>query len=110
MSEQFYLFSGKLDTIPIWVIDAAKGYEKKSGLFFIDRLGKPVSGAIAYMKIIGSGKKESGQYPGRAVTTMQSPIKLVNSNFRLVLDSTLGVLGANAVRFVDFWKVDSTFC
>ena len=101
-------YAGLRDTaIKIWAIDAAKSGTNASGIYFIDKDGIPVTGYASYVKIIRSGKRNMLGVSAGSITSLQSPVKLVNGVTRLVFDSTIGIIAAGAARFKDFWKVDS---
>ncbi len=92
----------------IWAIDAGKGGSGSSGIFFIDRDGKPVTGFASLIKIVRSGKRNLQSKSIGTITSLQNPIKIVNSINRIIFDSTTNVIAANVVRYKDFWKVDSS--
>jgi hypothetical protein len=97
-----------IDTaMKIWAIDLSKAYGGSPGIFFVDKDGIPVSGFATGIKIIRSGKRNLQGTSAGAITSLQSPVKLVNGVNRFVFDSTTAVIAASAAKFKDFWKVDS---
>lgn len=103
----YYQFE-ESDPLRLWAIDAAKGKEGHKGIYFIDKNGVPFSGDANEIRIIRSGRRNIGGATVGSVTSLQTPVKLVNGQLKLVIDSVTGVIAANAGRFRDFWKVDST--
>jgi hypothetical protein len=92
----------------VWVIDASRGSEHHRGMYLIDAGGRPYSGEILTAKVLRSGRRNMASTPVGTITSLKSPVKMVNSIPRLVFDSTTGVIASQAARFKDFWRVDST--
>ncbi len=92
----------------IWAVDASRGKEGQKGIYFIDRDGIPYTADAEYIRIIRSGKRNLSGVPVGSVTSLATPLKKVNGDWRIVFDSATHVIAANAARFKDLWKVDST--
>lgn len=95
----------------IWAIDAEKGSEAHRGIYFIDANGQPVStekNDLSSLYILRSGKRNMAGAGVGAVTAMANPVKWVNNQWQMVLDSNSRIINASAARYKDFWRVDST--
>jgi hypothetical protein len=92
----------------VWAIDAVKGTEGHRGIYLIDMNGRPFSGEILTAKVVRSGRRNMPSTAVGSVTSLKSPIRIVNNVPRLVFDSTTGVIASGAARFKDVWQVDST--
>ncbi|MCW3094076.1 MAG: hypothetical protein JWP81_5145 [Ferruginibacter sp.] len=103
-------FIGLKDTVlKIWALDVSKGSGSAiDGIYFIDKNGLPVTAAAKSIKVIRSGKRNMIGVSAGSVTSLQSPVKLINGISRFVFDSTIGIINASAVKFKDFWKTDSS--
>jgi len=95
-------------TMRVWAIDLAKSGGTSTGIFFIDKDGKPITGLASSMKIIRSGKRNLQSISAGAVTSLQNPIRIVDGVNKIVFDSASSVIAASATSFKDFWKVDSS--
>jgi len=101
----YYFYIGPVVPQRAWAVDVSKGMEGYKGIYFIDQDGKPFSGTNDSVVIIRSGKRNMAGIPIGGVTSLQSPIR----GNKIVIDSTSGVLAANAAQFKDFWRTDSSF-
>jgi hypothetical protein len=97
-----------LVAIKIWAMDMGKANPSTPGIYFIDKDGIPVSAMANSMMIIRSGKRNMLGASAGSVTSLQSPVKIVSGVPRIVIDSTIDVIAANAAGYKDFWKVDSS--
>lgn len=107
-NNDYYIFDGKESRKKIWAIEAAKGIEQKNGLFFIDADGKPFSATGATIRILRSGKRNQAGVAVGSITSLASPVRIVNDTTRFVIDSTIGIINTAAAVFKDFWRVDSS--
>lgn len=103
-----YFYSDQVNIRRLWAIDASKGTEKHEGIYFIDKDGIPYNGVAESVKIMRSGRRNILNAFVGTITSLENPVKEVSGVTRLVVDSSIAVLNASAVRFKDFWKVDST--
>lgn len=102
-------YIGLKDTaIKIWAIDAAKSNNNQTGIFFIDKDGKPITGYANYVKIIRSGRRNVLGASVGSVTSLKNPMQQVTGVNRIVFDTTSRIINANAAVYKDVWKVDST--
>jgi hypothetical protein len=92
----------------IWAIDAAKGKEKETGIFFIDKNGRPFSGRAESIIILRSGKRNLGSVSLGTVSSLINPIRMISGKERILFDTTSMVLNASAATYRDFWTIDST--
>ncbi|MCP9752453.1 PA14 domain-containing protein [Ferruginibacter sp. HRS2-29] len=95
----------------IWAIDASKGIEQHTGIYFIDANGAPVTtinNINSSLLIIRSGKRNLTSVGAGSITAMADPVKLVSGNYKIVFDTGSHVIAAAAARFKDMWRVDST--
>lgn len=107
--DNYYLFNkSKPEYRKIWAVDAARGKEGQKGIYFVDRDGIPYSADAEYIRIIRSGKRNLAGVSVGSVTSLATPVRKVNDAWKVVFDSSTHVIAANAARFKDLWKVDST--
>lgn len=100
--------TGNLDTIMIWAIDAGKGWHKHTGIYFIDKEGKPYSANNVSLRILRSGKKNFTDASVGRITALASPLKEVSTGvYKIVIDSATRVINTSASVFNDFWKVEN---
>lgn len=95
----------------IWAIDASKGLERNTGMFFIDANGKPVNtplNELSDMMIIRSGKRNMLSAGVGTVMSMSDPRQTVGADYRFVFDVNSRAIAASAGRYKDLWRVDST--
>ncbi|HLG39599.1 MAG TPA: DNRLRE domain-containing protein, partial [Chitinophagaceae bacterium] len=98
----------------LWVVDRSKvtGDSTKE-LYFIDRNGNEYSGHGVNLRIIRSGRRNMASVPVGSVTSLKSPIKTVQFGPGTIdvlsIDSTIGVLAANAAVMKDVWPVEDRF-
>lgn len=93
----------------LWVIDAAKGEEKNTGLYLIDEAGVPYTGVIDSLKIIRSGKRNMSKASGGSIVSLNNPVREVSQgNYRIVIDSNTDVLQTGATTYKDLWKVENS--
>lgn len=104
----YYVFSADMSYKRIWAINAGKGREKDTGLYFIDKDGRPYTAQVDYLKIIRSGKRNVSATPVGTITSLKSPIRQVSGVYRVVYDTASAVIAAAAARFKDVWKIDTT--
>lgn len=78
-------------------------------LAFIKEDGTAYSADSVTMKIIRSGKRNSGTSPVGSITCLKNPLKTISGKLQLAIDSTVSVLNAGTVVYKDKWIVD-TFC
>jgi len=104
----YFVFSADLSYKRVWAINAGKGREKDTGLYFIDKDGKPYTAQVDYLKIIRSGKRNVSASPVGTITSLKSPIRQVSGSYRVVYDTASAVIAAAAARFKDVWKIDTT--
>ncbi|MBX3255773.1 MAG: hypothetical protein KF862_16685 [Chitinophagaceae bacterium] len=107
-----YTFSNTVnDTLlKIWAIDAAKGKEKNSGLFFIDENGKPYTGFIVSMRIIRSGKRNMLGAGAGNIVSLKNPVKeIAAGRYKIEIDSTLDIINASATSYKDLWQVEKSY-
>lgn len=108
-SPLFYTYHDILDYNRVWAIDGSKGNMPQRGMFLMDSAGSPYSGEISNLKIIRSGKRNMAATPLGAVNMLANPIKQINGQDWILIDSTTEVITANAARFKDLWKIDNVW-
>lgn len=92
-----------------WAIDASKGKEKNTGIYFIDENGKPLTGFVDAMRILRSGKRNMLDASAGNIVSMGNPIQQISSgNYRLVFDTTTRVINTAATTYKDLWQVDNS--
>ncbi|HEY8896371.1 MAG TPA: hypothetical protein VIM79_16205, partial [Niastella sp.] len=107
-SASYYVFESTPKYTKVWAVDASRGKDGQKGIYFIDRDGIPYSANADHIRIIRSGKRNLPGASVGSVTSLQTPVQKVNNAYKIVFDSTTHVIAANAARFKDLWKVDST--
>jgi hypothetical protein len=100
--------AGNQEVHKVWAIDGAKGKEKHSGIFFIDKNGKAFSGYAKTMMILRSGKRNLPSVSIGNVSLLSNPIHPVNGKEKLIFDSLSMVLNSASTIFKDVWSIDST--
>jgi hypothetical protein len=104
----YYQFKPSFSYNKIWAVDASKGKEGQKGIYFMDRDGLPYSADTKNIRIIRSGKRNMAGVSVGNITSLRSPVRIVDNTPRFVFDTTTGVIAASAARFKDLWAVDST--
>jgi hypothetical protein len=107
-STNYYSFSNQIAYTKVWAVDASKGKEEQKGIYFIDRDGIPYSANAEQVRIIRSGKRNMPGVAVGSITSLATPVQKVNNGYKFVFDTATHVIAANAARFKDLWKVDST--
>ncbi|WP_207512923.1 GLEYA domain-containing protein [Longitalea luteola] len=102
---EYYDFTSDKSFKKVWAVDASRGKEKQQGIYFVDLDGAAYSANADQVKIIRSGKRNLAGTPVGSVTSLRSPLRNAS---QLVFDNQTGVITANAARFKDLWRVDST--
>lgn len=92
----------------ISAIDASRGQQKQRGIYFIDEWGVPYSCNAKFVRVIRSGKRNMAGASVGSITSLATPVRTDNGVPRFVFDTATHVIAANAARFKDLWKVDST--
>jgi len=95
----------------LWVVDINKttGAAGRQ-LYIMDRFGNPFTGFGAKIKIIRSGKRNTGSASVGTVTSLREPLDKSNPlEWKLKLDSTIGVIATGAGIYKDIWNVDNRF-
>ncbi len=95
----------------LWVVDINKATGGAGKQFYlIDRFGNPFTGSGARIKIIRSGKRNTASASIGTVTSLREPLDKSNPlEWKLKLDSTIGVIATGAGIYKDFWNVDNRF-
>ncbi len=106
--DTYYNFQGNAGYKKIWAVDASKGKEGQKGIYFIDRDGIPYTSDAVNVRIIRSGKRNMPGVAVGSITSMETPVRTLNSKPRFVFDTATHVIAASAARFKDLWAVDST--
>jgi hypothetical protein len=106
--DTYYNFQGNDGYKKIWAVDASKGKQKQQGIYFIDRDGIPYTSGSVNLRVIRSGKRNMPGVAVGSITSMETPVRTVNSKPRFVFDTATHVIAASAARFKDLWAVDST--
>ncbi|MEI6950337.1 PA14 domain-containing protein [Paraflavisolibacter sp. H34] len=95
--------------IKAWVLDAARGREQHTGLFFIDAEGRPLTGRVYGLRILRSGRRNLLADRVGSIETLANPIRQEEGGaLRLVFDSASKVVQASAVTYKDFWSVENS--
>lgn len=95
--------------VKAWVVDASKGKEAHSGLYFIDENGRTLTGDVHHMRILRSGKRNILDASAGSLVSLANPIKeTAAGKYKLVLDSNTRVINSQAVTYSDFWKVENS--
>lgn len=99
---------GAATTKKIWAIHSSKIQHNKglTGMYFIDEDGKFFTGAGNNLQILRSGKRNMAATGIGNILSLQNPVQQVAGKWRLVLDSTIGVINSAAQSYKDLWKVE----
>lgn len=105
----YFIFLPTINYTRVWAIDGKKMKEKRDGIYFIDKDGKPYNAISATARIIRSGKRNLPGVSIGAITALRSPVRNVGGKSRLVFDATSEVVNASSAAFKDFWKVENVW-
>ncbi len=90
----------------LWVVDKAKVSGSAKELYFIDRNGSEYTGHSVDIRIIRSGRRNIAAAPVGSIVCLKNPVKTINGNPQIVIDSTVDVVSAGAAVMKDVWSVE----
>ncbi len=89
-----------------WVMDASKGKEGDTGLYFIDGEGNPLTLEVNYLRIIRSGYRNLLDASVGSIVSMGNPVQNQGGSYSLVFDENTMVINTSAVTYKDIWKTE----
>lgn len=94
----------------IWCIDSSVLKPGASGLFFIDRAGRPFGAFDVSIHILRSGRRNMFGAVGE-VTSLANPVRwnATANKYELIVDDNSKVIAASGNEFRQLWKVEDVY-